>query len=348
MGSSMEKREYSAVDVTKFICAVIVAAGHCYLADAQGFAWFTRLVEIAVQIFFIFSGYFLVKAGTLVKETKAKAYVKHLLGMTVIWMIPYFVLNLLITDKSSGVWVYDFVKLWTEFFSSFNSGHLWYLQNLLLVVVLLLGLKKVSFSEKEALSALILTSVFYGRFTRAVLGIVMGIYLASAEQADGGAGERKSHGRFLAAAGIVAVAGGILWMTVDNGAAAEIMTNYIGNIIGILLAYAALCAGKAAGERTKKSHGAAGVPSGGQAERKGAGFLYLRKQSTLVYLVHLLFVPLVVRVVNRVLPQEVVSGNRLLFSLLLTLLVLACSVIFGAVVIRLSKSKRFSWLNYLY
>lgn len=347
MGSSMEKREYSAVDITKFICAVIVVAGHCYLADAQGFAWFTRLVEIAVQIFFIFSGYFLVKAGTLVKETKAETYVKHLLGMTVIWMIPYFVLNLLITDKSSGVWVYDFVKLWTEFFSSFNSGHLWYLQNLLLVVVLLLGLKKESFSEKEALSALVLTSVFYGRFTRAVLGIVMGIYIATAERADG-AEERKSHGRFLAAAGILAAAGSLLWMTGVHAAVAEIMANYLGNVVGILLAYAALCTGKAAGSRRKKTHGAADVPSGGQGGIKGAGFLYLRKQSTLVYLVHLLFVPFAARVMNRVLPQDIVSGNRLLFSLLLTLLVLACSVIFGAVVIRLSKSKRFSWLNYLY
>ena len=321
----MEKRENGLVDIVKFICAIIVVAGHCYLADVTGFAWFTDLVTLAVQIFFIFTGYYLVVAGTLTQESKATSYVRHLFTMTVVWAVLYFVLNLLLTDKSSEVWVYDFINLWTEFLSSFNSGHLWYLQNMLIVVVILLGLKKVSFSWKEVLAILLIATVFYGRITKAVLGIAVGIYLAGA---DGKTDGKKASGMLLIGAGTVAVAGGILWLAGDNAAVAGIMTNYLINMISILIAYAAL--------HIKMSVGK-------------VNYVYLRKQSTIVYLVHLLLVPIVAKVMGKVLAG--VSGleeKGLAWCLILTAIVTIGSVLWGSILMALSKQKKLSWLKKLY
>lgn len=342
----VERKENGLVDITKVICALIVVAGHCYLADVPGFAWYTNLVTLAVQIFFIFSGYFLVAAHTLEQEQKATNYVRHLFGMTMVWAVLYFILNLLITDKSSTVWVYDFINLWTEFFSCFNSGHLWYLQNMLIVVVLLLGMKKTSFSWKETLALFVIATLFYGRITRAVLGIAVGICLAGmdrkmqerkanagAKACAGGAisvntGKNKSIGMFLIGVGSVAVAGGILWLGSDNAAVAGIMTNYIINMTSILLAYVALHIP---------------MPSG------KVNYVYIRKQSTLIYLVHLLLVPFVAKVMAK-LPLSGIWGEEkgLIWCLCLTAIVTVGSVIFGAIVIALAKREKFAWLKKLY
>ena len=321
----VERKENGLVDITKVICALIVVAGHCYLADVPGFAWYTNLVTLAVQIFFIFSGYFLVAAHTLEQEQKATKYVRHLFGMTMVWAVLYFVLNLFITDKSSTVWVYDFINLWTEFFSSFNSGHLWYLQNMLIVVVLLLGMKKTSFSWKETLALFVIATLFYGRITRAVLGIAVGICLAGMDRKMQ---ERKVNGMFLIGVGTVAVAGGILWLGSNNAAVAGIMTNYIINMTSILLAYMALHIP---------------MPSG------KVNYVYIRKQSTLIYLVHLLLVPFVAKVMAK-LPLSGIWGEEkgLIWCLCLTAIVTVGSVIFGAIVIALSKREKFAWLKKLY
>ena len=321
----MERKENGLVDITKVICALIVVAGHCYLADVPGFAWYTNLVTLAVQIFFIFSGYFLVAAHTLEQEQKATNYVRHLFGMTMVWAVLYFVLNLLITDKSSTVWVYDFINLWTEFFSCFNSGHLWYLQNMLIVVVLLLGMKKTSFSWKETLVLFVIATLFYGRITRAVLGIAVGICLAGMDRKMQ---ERKVNGMFLIGVGTVAVAGGILWLGSNNAAVAGIMTNYIINMASILLAYVALHIP---------------MPSG------KVNYVYIRKQSTLIYLVHLLLVPFVAKVMAK-LPLSGIWGEEkgLLWCLCLIAIVTVGSVIFGAIVIALAKREKFAWLKKLY
>lgn len=321
----VERKENGLVDITKVICALIVVAGHCYLADVPGFAWYTNLVTLAVQIFFIFSGYFLVAAHTLEQEQKATNYVRHLFGMTMVWAVLYFVLNLLITDKSSTVWVYDFINLWTEFFSCFNSGHLWYLQNMLIVVVLLLGMKKTSFSWKETLVLFVIATLFYGRITRAVLGIAVGICLAGMDRKMQ---ERKVNGMFLIGVGTVAVAGGILWLGSNNAAVAGIMTNYIINMASILLAYVALHIP---------------MPSG------KVNYVYIRKQSTLIYLVHLLLVPFVAKVMAK-LPLSGIWGEEkgLIWCLCLTAIVTVGSVIFGAIVIALAKREKFAWLKKLY
>lgn len=325
----MERRENGLVDIVKFICAVIVAGGHCYLADVAGFAWYTDLVKLAVQIFFVFSGYFLVAAGTLAKENKAVSYVRHLFGMTMIWAVLYFILNLLITDKSSSVWVYDFIALWSEFFSSFNSGHLWYLQNMLIVVVLLIGLKKVSFSAKEVVLLLLLSTVFYGRITRAVLGIAAGMWLAGNDSAtENHTDNRKQCGMFLIGAGTAAVAGSALWLFGDNAAVNGIMTNYLINVVSILFAYAAL--------HVK-------LPGG------RVNYVYVRKQSTIVYLVHLLFVPFAAKAMGAVLADVPgVPEKGLMWCLILTAIVTAGSLICGSLMFALAKHERFVWLKKLY
>lgn len=321
----MEKRENGLVDIVKFICAIIVVAGHCYLADVAGFAWFTDLVTLAVQVFFIFTGYYLVVAGTLTQESKATSYVRHLFTLTMVWAVIYFVLNLLLTDRSADVWVYDFINLWTEFLSSCNSGHLWYLQNMLIVVVILLGLKKVSFSWKEVLAILLIATIFYGRITKAVLGIAVGIYLAGADAKED---EKRSSGMLLIGLGTAAVAGGILWLAGDNAAVAGIMTNYLINIISILIAYVAL--------HIKTSVGK-------------VNYVYLRKQSTIVYLVHLLLVPVVVKVMGKVFAgMPALEEKGLAWCVILTAIVTVGSVLCGSILMALSKQEKLSWLKKIY
>lgn len=347
----MERRENGLVDIVKFICAVVVVAGHCYLSDADGMGWYMDLVKLAVQIFFIFSGYFLVAAGTLEQEGRATSYVRHLLWMTVLWMAVYFLVNLAVTDRVSDVWVYDFITLWTQFFTSFDSGHLWYLQNLFLVVVILLGLKKTRFSWKEVLFWLVFGSVFYGRITRAVLGIAVGIFLAatvgdtSAVSGGNGAGKKTSNGdgaaasggstagnaggRLLIGMGVFAVAGGAIGLLGHNSAVVQIMHNYVGNLASIIIAWCALC-GRLPGEGR-------------------VNFVYLRKQSTLVYLIHSAFVPFVAKLMSSVFAAWIPAAEKgVAWCLILTTVVLICSLIAGGVILALSRHERFRWLKKLY
>lgn len=322
----MERRENGLVDIVKFLCAVVVVAGHCYLSDADGMSWYMDLVKLAVQIFFIFSGYFLVVAGTLKQEQRASSYVRHLLWMTVLWMAFYFLVNLAVTDRASDVWVYDFITLWTQFFTSFDSGHLWYLQNLFLVVVILLGLKKTRFSWKEVLFWLVFTSVFYGRITRAVLGIAVGIYLAADREEEA---QKKAGGRLLIGMGVLAVAGGAIGLIGQNSAVEQMMHNYVGNLVSIIIAWCAL-------------HGR--LPGEGRVN-----FVYLRKQSTLVYLIHSAFVPFVAKLMSSVFAPWIPAAEKgLAWCLILTAVVLVCSLIAGGVILALSKHERFRWLKKLY
>lgn len=319
----VERKENGLVDVVKFICAIVVAAGHCYLADVAGFAWFTELVKLAVQIFFLFSGYYLVAAGTLTQENEMVSYVRHLFTMTMIWAVLYFILNLLITDRSSEVWVYDFITLWTEFFSSFNCGHLWYLQNMLIVAVLLFGMKKTSFSRKEILVLLLISTLFFGRITRAVFGIAAGMYLAG----EDGRKEKNAKRMLLIGMGTAAAAGLILWQAGDNAAAAGIMTNYLIHVLSILIAYGAL-------------HG----NCGGRIN-----YVYIRKQSTLIYLMHLAFVPIAAKVLGRLWTNASGAEEKgLAWCLSLTVIVTVGSILCGSLVLTLAKRERFEWLKRLY
>ena len=329
----MERRENGLVDIVKFICAIVVVAGHCYLSDADGMSWYMDLVKLAVQIFFIFSGYFLVVAGTLTKEERATSYVRHLLWMTALWMAFYFLVNLAVTDRASEIWVYDFITLWTQFLTSFDSGHLWYLQNLFLVVVILLGLKKTRFSWKEVLLWLVFCSVFYGRITRAVLGIAVGIFLATAgddaASSSDGSIARNAGGRLLIGMGVFAIAGGEVGLIGHNAAVEQIMHNYVGNLLSVMIAWCAL-RGRLPGEGK-------------------VNFVVLRKQSTLVYLIHSAFVPFVAKLMSSVLAPWIPAAEKsLAWCLILAAIVLGCSLIAGSVIIVLAKRERFRWLKKLY
>ena len=304
----MERRENGLVDIVKFICAIVVVAGHCYLSDADGMSWYMDLVKLAVQIFFIFSGYFLVVAGTLTKEERATSYVRHLLWMTAPWMAFYFLVNLAVTDRASEIWVYDFITLWTQFLTSFDSGHLWYLQNLFLVVVILLGLKKTRFSWKEVLLWLVFCSVFYGRITRAVLGIAVGIFLATAgddaASSSDGSIARNAGGRLLIGMGVFAIAGGAVGLIGHNAAVEQIMHNYVGNLLSVMIAWCAL-----------------------RGRLPGEGKFNL--SSVLA-------------------PWIPAAEKSLAWCLILAAIVLGCSLIAGSVIIVLAKRERFRWLKKLY
>lgn len=169
------------VDIVKVLCAVVVAAGHCYFWEIEYMRWWSLFVKSCVQILFVFSGYYVFKNGTLQSDATAKKYIGRLLMMYLCWQGIYFLHTMYYFDKNESGWFMNLVYQTTETFDALNSGHLWYIQNLILVITVLYALHKNEFSKKEVMIWLLLATITHGRMLRAFVGVIFGAYLAQKE-----------------------------------------------------------------------------------------------------------------------------------------------------------------------
>ena len=88
------KKNYTAIDIAKFICALLVVGIHTQpLGDrlSGGGYFLTTLCRIAVPFFFVVSGFLFFS-----KETKLSKYVKRLIILDITWTVlelPYIIYN---------------------------------------------------------------------------------------------------------------------------------------------------------------------------------------------------------------------------------------------------------------
>lgn len=329
MGKST-KEENVWVDLGKLLCIFVVVAGHCYFVEGDRFYWLRGLVKACVQVMFVFNGYYLAKNKTLLSPEKGRKYIGHLLMMCVCWEAIYFASTAYYADKTQPGWFLNRLVEEMENFSSLNSGPLWYIQNLVFVVLVLYVMQKKCFSGKEVLLVFLLSSLVGKRMDRAFVGVMLGYYLAQKQEELKERGKGKTWGLGTA---ICLTSFGLMMISycttmnagIWGGHGALIIQSVLRNLFSVSFVWAVL-----------EINALLPIKAG------WAGY-GLRKISTIIYLSHMLFIQKSIDIVGRYHMWGTVE-----FFFRITEAVILMSILLGVLMICLSRFQMFRWLKRVY
>lgn len=136
------RKEYGAVDIAKFIMAILVVSLHVYPFEGINetlhyytINWFSR---IAVPFFFICTGFFLYSSLESGNKEHIKKYCLHILQLYLLWTIIYIplIVHDRIMGKDYGILKHIFL-LGRDFVFSGSYTQLWYLPSTLMAVGML-------------------------------------------------------------------------------------------------------------------------------------------------------------------------------------------------------------------
>ncbi len=140
-------KELAGLQILKFICAIMVVQIHTYSVIGK---YILPLCRIAVPVFFVISGYFMVSNNGIISSKKVIGIFVKIFKIAVFATISYISFDVLIKLLSNhsldnyikpSYWLYEFL------FGTSARGHLWYLTSYLqtlLVIYTLLRIKKFS------------------------------------------------------------------------------------------------------------------------------------------------------------------------------------------------------------
>ncbi len=176
-----DQNEYHAIDIAKFVCAILVISIHIspfgpdnnYILTLLNFGVQHCLARIAVPLFFVASGFFLYRKTSLEEFSfkPTKAYIIKIFKLYLIWTIIYFPLKYgsIIEDKKGvahGILIYI-----RNFIFKGSYTQLWYCPALIFSVSIVsyMLLKKIKIKW-----ILIVSGFFYfiGLLTQSWNGIV--------------------------------------------------------------------------------------------------------------------------------------------------------------------------------
>ena len=129
---------------------------------------------------FIYSGYYLSKNKVLDDFDKTQKYLKHLVIMTVVWLLIYFVRDVIQGEHTLESVEQIFQDTMFNFVQ-FNSGHIWYIQNLFLAVALMFVFRKKHFGIGEIILLIAAQKCYYWLLICALASIGIGCLLAEIE-----------------------------------------------------------------------------------------------------------------------------------------------------------------------
>lgn len=135
------KKQYAAIDIVKFICALLVVAIHTAplmeISPESNFFIVQVLSRLAVPFFFIMSGYFAFSHIDFDKSWKdsenlsyIKRYLLRIFKLYLIWTILYLPLTLR-DGMQNGLSIAFFIRYIRDFFINGSYYHLWYLPGLI-------------------------------------------------------------------------------------------------------------------------------------------------------------------------------------------------------------------------
>lgn len=331
---SEKKIEFVMTDIAKMVGACIVVFGHSYLPDY--WPWFQGMVRASVQMFFVFTGFFLVRGKTLEDEDKIKRYLTHFFGIILSWAVVYLFWNALFTDRTTESWVSNYLVLVVEGFDSFNSGPMWYMQNLLIVVLVLYVFKKTAVSDREVFVWILLAAVFDSRICRAFSGVLFGMYLAREWKAENV--KNVQNFKLRSAIGVASFAAmiGLYQFGLGIGTVQTLIARLCSLVCGMMFAEVTI-------------YWDTILVSRGKCYNSPYTY-WARKLSTVVYLMHSAIIPVAMAIVKRIL-FAVCNWNgekNAVWSLSVGGVALLISAILGVVMIYLSRYRVFRWLKKMY
>lgn len=148
--------EIISLNALKFICALMVTAIHIpfFISD-----YISPIYSIAVPIFFMISGYFLVNSKGIITINRINETFKKLLTLTIIANLFYFITNLAFSRGECNLDLFN-----TIFIGSSFCGALWYLNAMLEVLIVYWILVKLNKTK------LIPYLIILGLITNLVIG----------------------------------------------------------------------------------------------------------------------------------------------------------------------------------
>lgn len=336
-------RQYPAIDVAKYICALLVVAIHTFpfldISPSFNLFFISTVCRIAVPFFFVSSSFFLFRKLNRKEKTPAenqeviKTYLKRLgilyLAWTVIY-IPYTIWNY---AEAGFSWL-GLLGWIRDFFLNGSYYHLWFLPALMLGVVIVWHLyekKGIVYALEVALGlylagyliniyapfweSLAGVKVVYGFFTKTLVTARDGIFFAPIFVVIGAAAARLRRPALKASAIGFAVSFLCLILEVTLYAALGVLNDkscmFLSLIPALYFLFNMLLKVKIPNKPVYRS---------------------MRQDSTLIYVSHILFA----RVLLIMLPSV---------HLVVYLGTLACAQVFSSTIIRLSD--RYKWLKWL-
>lgn len=160
MARKLDRKElYNSIDVMKFILAFFVVAIHTdplrFMKGAFIYKLYWSIINIAVPIFFMSTGYLLTK-GIDEKDLnfKLNKYLRKIVKLYIVWNIVYFPLAIYeyIIKKFSALHsIVDYLRGFFLVGQHYNSWILWYLLSTIYAIVYILICQKAKLSEKTML-----------------------------------------------------------------------------------------------------------------------------------------------------------------------------------------------------
>lgn len=154
----MAKKQYAAIDITKYVSALLVVCIHTYplidISETLNTYFLQTVCRIAVPFFFMISGFFLFRKinGTQQDNEVLKKYLWRLLKLYLIWTViylPYTIYNYLQADTG----ILGIASYLRDFILNGSYYHLWFLPALMtgtLIVYYLYKKKGIVFTLKVA------------------------------------------------------------------------------------------------------------------------------------------------------------------------------------------------------
>lgn len=177
--TNYEKQNYNAIDLTKFICAILVVTIHIApFGDNENLRFFNYgiqnyLARIAVPFFFVTSGFLLYRKSTLENFSMDRTfkYALRLLRLYIIWSLIYLPLNIKIFLGNGQSIIHSVLVYIRNFIFTGSYTQLWYLNATIFAVILISFLLKKHIAPKKII---IYAAVFYfaGLFAQSYFGVI--------------------------------------------------------------------------------------------------------------------------------------------------------------------------------
>lgn len=145
---AVRSKEYNAVDIFKFICAILVVLIHT--KPFENVFWIDAAIGIltrfAVPYFFISSAFFLFKRLSI-SENKNAVYKNYFVRLTRFYLIWFLIFNVVSAFRGNSYNVFGYIR---QFFFCTNGSPLWFMSALIWASLFVFLLEKV-ISKKKTL-----------------------------------------------------------------------------------------------------------------------------------------------------------------------------------------------------
>ncbi|MCH5188171.1 MAG: acyltransferase [Oscillospiraceae bacterium] len=189
MGSRSLGKQYNAIDLAKFLCAILVVTihvspfGNAYKTGSLAFfnhSVQNYLARIAVPFFFVSSGFFLFQKTNSENFNiqVTKKYVLKLFKLYLIWSAVYLPLNIILFFRDNKGIFHAILIYIRNFIFDGSYYHLWYVPAAIFAVALISVLLYKRVTPKKIL---IIAGVFYiaGLFDQSWFGFIEPLILRS-------------------------------------------------------------------------------------------------------------------------------------------------------------------------